>query len=295
MKKSDQLSITGFSTALFSTWYFVEEMGILFDCGDGCAAALLQKSRKIKHAFISHADRDHITGLLQLNQLNGRPDLKIYYPKDSGSFPALADFCERFDPHISGTQWIPICPGDEINVRADLVVRAIENQHVSRREESQVKSLSFCVDRISRKLKPELAGKGGSEIAMMRKAHGEEAISIEHRSPQLFYSGDTPIETDGRYDNAEILIHEATFLTSSELDSHNAQRNQHSSLDQVMQMAAESNVGSLILGHFSSRYNKDQVIEAIQREKSKHQLTMPVRCVLPNQLLHNILSREPIN
>ena len=59
-----QLSITAFSTALFSTWYFIDELGLLFDAGDGVSAHLLQKARKIKHAFISHADRDHISGLI---------------------------------------------------------------------------------------------------------------------------------------------------------------------------------------------------------------------------------------
>ena len=76
-------TITAYSTALFSTWIFIEELGLLFDAGDGVAAGLLQKSRKIKHVFISHADRDHLTGLMQLNQLNSRAGFpKIYYPKD---------------------------------------------------------------------------------------------------------------------------------------------------------------------------------------------------------------------
>ena len=47
-----KLTITGFSTALFSTWYFIEELGLLFDCGDGASAGLLQKTRKIKHIFV---------------------------------------------------------------------------------------------------------------------------------------------------------------------------------------------------------------------------------------------------
>ncbi len=94
-----QLTITGYSTALFSTWYFVEEWGILFDAGDGLISALLQKSRKIDHVFISHADRDHLTGLLQFNQLNARPGYPIiHYPKDAGSFPVLGEFSRKFDP-----------------------------------------------------------------------------------------------------------------------------------------------------------------------------------------------------
>jgi ribonuclease Z len=36
--------------------YFVEELGLLLDAGDGVISNLLQQSRKIKYAFISHAD-----------------------------------------------------------------------------------------------------------------------------------------------------------------------------------------------------------------------------------------------
>ncbi|WP_315814720.1 hypothetical protein [Paraflavitalea speifideaquila] len=41
-----QFTITGYSTALFSTWYFIEELGLLFDAGDGVSAGLLQKAGK---------------------------------------------------------------------------------------------------------------------------------------------------------------------------------------------------------------------------------------------------------
>ena len=98
-----KLTISGYSTALFSTWYFVEELGLLFDCGDGVVSNLLQKSRKTDNIFITHADRDHLTGLLQFNQLNARAGFPvIHYPKDCGSFPALEEFSKKFDPHIGG-------------------------------------------------------------------------------------------------------------------------------------------------------------------------------------------------
>ena len=62
-----KLTIHGYSTALFATWYFIEELGILFDAGDGLVSGLMGKCGKIKKVFISHADRDHLTGLLQYN------------------------------------------------------------------------------------------------------------------------------------------------------------------------------------------------------------------------------------
>jgi ribonuclease BN (tRNA processing enzyme) len=85
--KKKIMNLTGYSTALFSTWYLIEEFGVLFDAGDGVVAHLLQKAMKAKYVFISHADRDHLTGLSQFVQLNSRDGFpKIYYPKDCGSF-----------------------------------------------------------------------------------------------------------------------------------------------------------------------------------------------------------------
>lgn len=285
------LSITGYSTALFSTWYFIDEMSILFDCGDGATSGLLQKSRKVKHVFISHADRDHIAGLIQFNQLNARAGLKIYYPADSGSFPALASFSEKFDPHVGGTKWIPIEADSEFRIREDLSVRPIPNVHIDPKLGS--KSFGYLVESISRKLKPEMLGKKGTEIAAIRKEKGEQAISDISRKRKLFYSGDTPIEFDGRYDNTEILIHEATFLTASEIDPDNPHRNKHSSLDQVMKMVAGSNIQHLVLGHFSSRYNDEEIDEAIQKEARRQKIQIPVYRLLPGKMVRDVLGGGP--
>ena len=288
---SNHLTITGYSTALFSTWYFVSEFGILFDCGDGVSAGLLQKARKVKHVFISHADRDHVAGLLQFNQLNARAGLKIYYPKDCGSFPTMAEFSARFDPHVSGTQWIPLEAGQEVRLRHDLIVRTIANRHVPA-EPGQVKSLSYAVDAVSRRLKSEFSGRSGEEIAAVHQQLGDSAITDEARSTALIYSGDTPIERDGRYDEAEILIHEATFLTEAEIDPENPKRNKHSSLDQVMKMVAGSQIRTLILGHFSSRYSHDQIDEAIAREMRQHGISIDVRRILPGQTAGDLLRKS---
>ena len=265
-------------------------MGILFDCGDGVASGLLQKSRSPKHVFISHADRDHLTGLLQFNQLNARADLQIHYPADSGSFPALAAFFEKFDPHVGGTIWNPVDSSSVIKIRSDLSVRPIANRHID--PQKGRKSFGFLVESVARKLKPELTGKSGVEIALIRKEHGEEAISTVSTKPKLFYSGDTPIEEDGRYDNVETLIHEATFLTHDEIEPDNPKRNKHSSLDQVIPMVAGSNVQQLILGHFSSRYSHDEIDEAIRLQIAKHKLQIPVYRVLPGMLVRDVLSNQ---
>ncbi|QEG00416.1 ribonuclease Z [Stieleria maiorica] len=289
MSPTKPLTITGYSTALFSTWYFIDELACLFDCGDGMSAGLLQKSRKIRHVFISHADRDHLAGLLQFNQLNARPELSIHFPRHCGSFPALAAFSGKFDPQVTGTKWLPLDPGDEVQLRADLVVRAVANRHIES-VPSRSKSLSYFVEAISRKLKPEHLGKPGDVIAALRSQKGERAITEEHRRIKLAFSGDTPIETDGRYDDAEVLIHESTFLSSDEIAADDPCLIRHSALDQVMEMASNSRIGTLILGHFSTRYHDHQILEAIDRLRERYKIEFPIKVVLPGQIGRDVLA-----
>ena len=246
-------------------------------------ASLLQKSRKAKHVFVSHSDRDHVTGLLQFNQLNARPDLHIHYPADSGSLPALAYFTSKFDSYVQGTNWNAVRPGDEVALRSNLVVTAIENSHIVTDAET-TNSLSYVVQSVSRKLKPEYVGKATLEIASLRKDLGVEAITNEVRATKLIYSGDTPVEYDGRYNDASVLIHEATLLTREEIAPDDTRYNKHSSLDAVMEMVADSRIRTLILGHFSSRYSNEQIDVAIHREIKRCGITIPVLRVYPGEL-----------
>jgi ribonuclease Z len=199
----------------------------------------------------------------------------------------LADFTANFDPHMSGTKWLPIDADDEVKIRDNLVVRAIENSHVPT-DGKQIKSLTYIVQSISRKLKPKFAGRKGTEIAAISKKLGADAITDESRSTELIYSGDTPVESDGRYDGANILIHEATFLTREEIQPDNPKRNKHSSLDAVMEMVKDSEIEALILGHFSSRYSNEQIDDAIDREIARCGIKIPVKRVYPGLIARDI-------
>lgn len=144
-----QFTITASSTALFSTWFFVEELGVLFDAGDGVSASLGQKGRKIRHIFITHADRDHICGLLQLNQLNSRNGTPgIYYPKDCGSFPALRDFADKFDAQSGPANWVGLVPGETVTLGSGLSVEARASEHLKSTDQSKALDYTICRSRV---------------------------------------------------------------------------------------------------------------------------------------------------
>lgn len=281
-----KLTITGYSTALFATWYFVEELGLLFDAGEGITTNLLQKSRKVKHILISHADRDHLTGLLQFNQLNAREGLHVHYPADCGSFPFLADFCQKFDPHMQGTTWHPVTDQSRIVIKDDFVVEPVQNGHV-KAAEGTTKSLSYKVMQLKRKLKPELAKLSGLEIKKLKEEKGGEATTNEVRTNVISYSGDTPVEDYERFNHSKILIHESTFI--GEVAKTREGRHPHSYLEEVMEMVASINIEQLILGHFSSRYSPEQIDAAIRELCDKYAINIPVHRVLPGKVHWDIL------
>ncbi len=287
-----KLTVHGYSTALYATWYFIEELGILFDAGDGVCANLLGKAGKVKHVFVSHADRDHLTGLLQFNQLFAGLQPTMYYPKDSGSFPFLKDFFTKFDPHNTGTDWQAIEDKSIISTKNSIQVEAIENGHVV--QPGLLKSLSFKVFETKRKLKSEFANLHKDELINIKKERGDGFLRNEIKRNILSYSADTPIDDYDRYHNSEVLIHEATFLTKEETNTK-MWKNKHSSLDEVFEMIANINIDKLILGHFSSRYDQYEIDNKIKKHIQQYNIKIPVYRIPIGNTIKNILAQEPIN
>lgn len=285
-------TISAYSTALFSTWIFIEELGLLFDCGDGITAALMQKARKIKHVFLSHADRDHISGFFQFNQLNGREGYpKVYFPESSYSFVAMKDFCAKFDPHVQGAIWQGIKNRDSIPISDNIFVKAIKNNHLVCGTD-EVKSFSFQVVEQRKKLKQEFQNYSKDEIVKHKQSFGKESLTFTKESKLIAYSGDNLVEDYSIYDGAKILIHEATFLGIDDAIKDKAKAHKHSCLEEVIKMVSEIKVECLILTHFSTRYTTKEIEEAVKLYCKKYAISIPVYKVLPGKVHRDILAEN---
>lgn len=282
-----KLTITASSTALFSTWVFIEELDLLFDAGDGVSAALLQKSRKIKNIFISHADRDHVCGLLQLHQLNARDGVPaIHYPKDCGSFPPLCEFFSRFDPQSGPASWAGLEPDQKIELDNGYAVECIRSAHVVK--EDQVKALAYTLSYTRKRLKQEFQGLPGKEIAGKKKILGEDAITERITEKILGYSGDSPDLNPADWNGVKILIHEATFLEPQ------TTRGGHANLQHVIEAAATLNLDALILMHFSSRYQVEEIAREIQQVANHYRPNFPIFALMPGVVQRDILNQSPL-
>ncbi len=291
------LTITAYSTALFSTWINIEELGILFDAGDGVTSGLLQKSRKIKNVFISHPDRDHITGLIQLNQLNARDGFpKIYYPRDCGSFPAMHDFQLKFDPHIKGTEWKTLVDGSVTVLNNNYLVRAIRNEHIQAPQNIS-KSLSFKVSEVRKKVKTNYRELDSKAIHALIQEKGRDEVMEGIEQHVISYSGDTPVDVSDyeKWNGSNILIHEATFLPGEGDTRVESKGNKHSYLDEVLKMVSEIEVEQLVLNHFSSRYSKEEIDLAVRKLCKEYQIKIPVRLIYPGEIHRDLLNQAPVN
>jgi ribonuclease Z len=294
-RMSQQITITAYSTALYSTWIFVDQWRLLLDAGDGVCAGLLQKTRKIHTVAVTHSDRDHLAGLHQILQLNARDGLpRILYPADCSSFPSLAAFCERFDPHTEGKpRWTALRPGDVVNLVQDYKLKTATSFYFTGAA-GKTKSVSYFVVRETRKLKPEYVGFPQAELDRLRQQLGVEQLTQVTEEPVLAYSGDTIVGSPDTWRGYKILIHEATHLSHAEAGDQRGRRNQHSVLPDVLRMAQQAGPKVLILTHFSPRYRVAEVLDAVQQQCRSLGVGFPVHVVPPGEIVRDVLNTEPV-
>lgn len=287
--------ISGYSTALYSTYWMVEPLGLLFDCGDGAASFFQQRGRAARFIACSHPDRDHLSGLPQFLQLNSQPGSPVVlYPNGSGSFAALQSFIAKFDAHASGSVWRGVADGERIEVRKDWFLETRANRHFPRIPGEAAKSLSYLLLEQRKKLRPGLHHLSGPELGQLRAEKGEEAVTEIITETILAYSADTPVEPPEFWRDPKVLIHEATFLDREEAARHDGPP-RHSVLGEVLQMASRmKSLRALVLGHFSTRYSNKAIREAIIEGAAQSALAFPVYALFPGEARHHILSGDPV-
>ena len=283
------MRIAAYSTALYSTWIFIEELRLLFDAGDGVAAALGGKGRKAKVVALSHSDRDHVTGLLQLQQLHARHNgLRVLYSADSRGIPMLADFCRRFDPwagpHVN---WERVLPDERVGLEGDLALVPVQNTHVPGKG---VRSLGYKAIRRVRKLRPEYVGTPGKTLATLDREATTESIE----RPLLAFSGDTGPMDPAVWAGQPILLHEATFLRQADVERGPERTQLHSCLDEVLDLARAARPERLVLTHLSPRYAEAEGREAIAAAAREMRLEFPIWLVPPGRLVADVFAEASV-
>lgn len=242
----------------------------LIDCGEGTQMALRKngvKFTRIKHIFISHLHGDHVYGLIGLIStfclLGREADLTIYGPKGIKEMILLqlklsgsrTSFELRFrESEINSPKLI--FENDVLSVTTiPLDHRVFTHGFLFREKEWD------------RKLDVVACEEAGIDKAYYRKVKSGADVTLEDGTiipnTQLTFKGQAPKSyafcSDTKYKEDIVpqitgvtaLYHESTFLKQ---DASLCDRTKHSTAEEAARIALKADVGTLILGHYSSRY-----------------------------------------
>ena len=245
-------TLRGISVGGVYTSIAVPELGVLFDAG-----ASPRSLAAIDTILLSHGHVDHVgalPALLGIRALHGKskPPRVVMPVEIVDDLRAALQSLSKLQRWPLDIDAIGMSPGDEIALRADLSVRAVRTFH-------PVPSLGYIIVRKIAKLRPELVGLAGPEIAARRRA-GED-INVYEERLELAYATDTLVQA---LDHApqlletRVLIVEATFLDDRKsLDA--ARAGCHIHLDEIIERADRFANEHIVLMHFSQLYRPDEI------------------------------------
>ncbi|WP_375239235.1 ribonuclease Z [Aurantibacter sp.] len=243
----------------------------LIDCGEGTQVQLRKhkiKFNRIKHIFISHLHGDHcfgLAGLISTFRLLGREaDLHIHAPKGLKESILLqlklgnswTNYKLIFH-ELTNKESEVVFEDEKVTVTTiPLDHRVYTNGFLFKEKEGDRKLdmnavLNEGIDvAYYRKLKqgadvPNLAGELVKNETMTKSANPPKSYAF--CSDTAYNEAIIPIIKE-----ATVLYHESTFL---EQHIKLAAPTKHSTAKQAASIAKQANVGTLILGHYSTRYN----------------------------------------
>ena len=248
----------------------INNHNFLIDCGEGTQLQLRKhkiKFNRIKQIFISHLHGDHFFGLVGListmRLLTRGADLHIYAPKGLKEVITLqmklANSWTNFNlifHELSSTSSELIFEDSKVEVYTiPLDHRIYTNGFLFKEKEGD------------RKLDMNAVLNADIDVAYYRKL--KQGFNVENNHGKLIenktvtFSPEKPKSyafcSDTAYKeaiipiikNVDVLYHESTFL---EKHAHLAPKTKHSTAKEAGIIAQKANVGTLLLGHYSSRY-----------------------------------------
>ena len=243
----------------------------LIDCGEGTQVELRRnkiKFSRIKHVFISHLHGDHYFGLIGLvntfSLLTRETELHIYAPKGLKELITM-----QMKLSESWTKY-PLIFHELTSKKSELIYQddKVEVHTIPLKHRIYTNGFLFKEKENERNLDINAVLNANINVAYYRKlkqgadVENEDGVLISNEkvtkdpkpaksyaycSDTVYHEAIIPIINE-----ATVLYHESTFLNKNEAL---CKPTKHSTAEQAATIAKKANVETLILGHYSTRYN----------------------------------------
>ena len=243
----------------------------LIDCGEGTQVELRRnkvKFNKIRHIFISHLHGDHFFGLIGLIStfmlLNRKKELHVHGPKGIREI-----ICLQLKLSKAWTSY-PLYFHELEAIQPELILetKGVTVETIPLKHRIYTNGFLFREKPGDRKLLVDQVEKYDIDVAYYKGIKkGKDAVLPDRRiipnhlltsdpEPPKSYAicSDTAYnpELSDQIKNVSALYHESTFL---EEHAELASATGHSTARQAAFLADQAQVGKLILGHYSTRYD----------------------------------------
>ena len=272
----------------------VEHRGqlMMIDCGEGAQLSMRRQGLnfgRLNHIFISHLHGDHCLGLpgllstLALQQKGGTITVHTF-AEGADLFGRVMDFICRERPYelkfnilTPGQQQIAL-ETDSLGVEAFPLHHRVPTLGFIMREKPKPRHLRGDMAKFLQIPVSRLRGikEDGDDFTTPdgRLFTNEQLTTPADPSASYAYCSDTAYfpELAQIVEGVDLLYHESTYDDSMEAMA--AERH-HSTASQAARIARDAHVGQLLLGHFSKRYNSEEL------------LLQQARAIFPNTIAAN--------
>lgn len=248
----------------------IKNQMFLIDCGEGTQVQLRKhkiKFSRISRIFISHLHGDHFYGLIGListfNLLNRENDLHIYGPKGIKEIILLqlklSNSYTRYNLYfheLEDKESVLIYEDDNVTVKTIPLKHRVYTNGFLFKEKNTQRTLNIeAVEEYEIEKCYYAKIKNGGNIVLEDGREIENAkLTFEPIKEKSYaFCSDTLYNEDilPLINEVDVLYHETTFL---EADEQYAVKTMHSTAKEAAIIAKKANVGTLIMGHYSTRY-----------------------------------------
>lgn len=258
-----QDAFRGFSRGMYANWLWHKPLQLLVDAGEGLQLALGSHVFSPSVLAITHGHSDHVLGLPGLIAARrfgkGAVDkpLTVVFPEGSRGVQAARELLgTAYAGVVFPVTWVAATAGTSLPLGKGKRLEAIPVRHTSNEP-----ALGYRVIETRKRLKPEFATLTQADIEAAARQGTRDAL-LEDVSHVLFaHSGDAMPIDPALAANADVLVHDATFL--SEPDRREPI---HATTEEALDVAARADVKTLVLYHLSIRYDRSTAIPTLRAQ-----------------------------